>query len=353
MSPIQEAIEYLELHEAGDDFSYRKVAQKFGVDRTTLSRRHRGVQRSHRAQAQHQLVLSPQQEEEIVRHIERCTRDGLPPTRSILKNFGTAVAPWEVSDSWITRFLHRHADRITTKWSAGIDRERHQADSKHKYELYFNLLHSKMREHGIEERNTYNMDEKGFFVGVTSRTKRIVTKAVWESKERTAAIKDGNREWVTLLACVCASGEALPPALVYQGISGIQSSWISDLVAEQHQIFVSHSATGWSNNDLGLAWLEQVFDRYTAAKARRQWRLLILDGHGSHLTPEFLDYCNAHRILLMVFPPHSTHSLQPLDVVLFAPLSRHYTSELTHFLQRSQGITRITKRDFFSNFWPA
>jgi hypothetical protein len=81
-----------------------------------------------------------------------------------------------------------------------------------------------MREYKIEERDTYNMDEKGFFVGVTTRTKRGFTKRVWASKERTAAIQDGNREWVTLLACVCASGESLPPALIYQGKSGIQSS---------------------------------------------------------------------------------------------------------------------------------
>jgi hypothetical protein len=166
-------------------------------------------------------------------------------------------------------------------------------------------------------------------------------------------MRDGNREWVTLLACVCASGEALPPALIYQGISGVQSSWVDDLLAEQHQIFVSHSASGWSNNDLGLAWLQQVFERFTAAKARRQWRLLILDGHASHLTPDFLEYCEAKRIMVMVYPPHSTHSLQPLDVVLFSPLSKHYTEELTKRLQRTQGISRITKRDFYSNFWPA
>jgi hypothetical protein len=184
----------------------------------------------------------------------------------MLQNFGSAVAKWEVSDSWVTRFLHCHAGKLTTKWSAGMDRERHLADSKPKYEMYFNLLHSKMQEYGIDERNTYNMDEKGFFVGINSCTKRIVSKAIWESKERTAALRDGNREWVTLLACVCASGEALPLALIYQGTSGIQSTWVDNLLAEQHQIFISHSVTGWSNNNLGLAWLQQVFDRYTAAK---------------------------------------------------------------------------------------
>ena len=44
--------------------------------------------------------------------------------------------------------------------------------------MYFNLLHSKIREHGIDERNTYNIDKKGFFVSINSRTKRIVSKVI-------------------------------------------------------------------------------------------------------------------------------------------------------------------------------
>jgi transposase len=178
MDPIQEAIEYLESREARDNFSYRQVAKIFGVNRTTLSRRHKGLQVSHEAKCANQQQLNPQQEQEVVKHIERATRDGLPPTRGILKNFGSAVAQHEVSDSWVDRFRHRHPDKVTTKWDTGIDRERHLADSKHKYELYFNLLHSKMQEHGIDERNTYNMDEKGFFVGIADRRKRIFSKAI-------------------------------------------------------------------------------------------------------------------------------------------------------------------------------
>jgi hypothetical protein len=113
-----------------------------------------------------------------------------------------------------------------------------------------------MWKHGVDERNIDNMNEKDFFVGIHSRTKRIVSKAIWESKERTAALRDGNREWVTLLACVCTSGEALPPAIIYESTSGIQSTWVDGLVAKQHEVFIFHSATGWSNNDLGLAWLQ-------------------------------------------------------------------------------------------------
>jgi hypothetical protein len=141
----------------------------------------------------------------------------------MIQNIAETVAKQEVSESWVTRFLHRHADELTIKWSTGIDRNRHQADSEERYKLYFDLLHSKMREYNVGARNTYNMDEKGFFVAITTRSKRVFTKAIWASKERTAAVQDGNRVWITLLACVCASGDSWPPALVYQGSSGLQS----------------------------------------------------------------------------------------------------------------------------------
>jgi hypothetical protein len=51
-----------------------------------------------------------------------------------------------------------------------------------------------MQEHKIKERNTYNIDKKGFFVGIVHRRKRIFSKAVYESGERTAAMRDSNRE---------------------------------------------------------------------------------------------------------------------------------------------------------------
>jgi hypothetical protein len=94
------------------------------------------------------------------------------------------MAKWEVSESWITRFLHRHSDKLTTKLSTGIDRDRHKADSGSRHKAYFYLLHSKMKEYDIDERNTYNMDEKGFFIGRGIRSKRIFSKASWAQNRR-------------------------------------------------------------------------------------------------------------------------------------------------------------------------
>ena len=97
----------------------------------------------------------------------------------------------------------------------------------------------------------------------------------------------------------------------------------------------------------------QIFECETKEKARRSWRLLILDGHGSHISMKFIDYCDSHRILLAIYPPHSTHTLQPLDVCLFRPLLQAYSDQLTTFMDKCQGLSSITKRDFFHLFWHA
>ncbi|KAF7569911.1 hypothetical protein PtrM4_123260 [Pyrenophora tritici-repentis] len=68
---------------------------------------------------------------------------------------------------------------------------------------------------------------------------------------------------------------------------------------------------------------------------------------------DFINFCNDNKILLAVFPPHATHTLQPLDVSLFKPLSDAYLNELTKYLQDSQGLLSIVKGDFFHLFWNA
>lgn len=121
---------------------------------------------------------------------------------------------------------------------------------------------------------------------------------------------------------MCADGSALPPSLIYQAAGNdVQASWVEDIKLEEHSAHFATSPSGWTNDELGVAWLEQIFERCTKAKAGRKWWLLIVDGHGSHLTMDWIRYLDTHRILMAILPPHSTHTLQPLDGVLLRPCS--------------------------------
>jgi hypothetical protein len=354
MSAIEEALAEIESRRPIDSICYTTVAERRGVWRSTSTRRHQATTLSNASKSTNQRKLDEQQEQELVRYITRLKRQGLPPTRALIQNFASDVAKIPVSESWVTRFIGRHSIHLISKWTAGMDNNRHQADSGAKYSLYFDLLRDKITHYSIEPRHIYNMDEKGFSIEITGRSKRIFSRRMWERKEVRAAIQDGFREWITLLACVCADGSHLPPSLIYQSAaSAIQSSWVEDVKVNEHSVHITSSPSGWTNNDIGLAWLEQVFNRYTKEKARQSYRLLILDGHGSHISMDFIECCDQNKILLAVFPPHSTHTLQPLDVCMFKPLSQAYSNELSAFLERSQGLPPIKKGDFSPLFWKA
>lgn len=65
----------------------------------------------------------------------------------------------------------------------------------------------------------------------------------------------------------------------------------------------------------------------------------------------FIKYCDCHRILLLILPPHTTHVLQPLDVVLFAPLASQYSNAVTEHLHSSQALLGVPKSEFFRLFY--
>jgi hypothetical protein len=354
MGSIAKAIKAMKSRELGDNIPASKYAAKYDVNQVTLRRRWKGVQAPRETKNITQQNLSPQQELGLVEYINELTDFGIPPTRDMIRNFGSAVAERDLSESWVQRFIERNRDHLISRWSTGIDRNRHQADTLDKYDNWFDLLHSKIEEHKIEPRLLYNMDEKGFMIGVEKRSKRWFSKQVFLHGGIQKALQDGNRDWITALCTICADGTTLPPALIYEAMNdNVRDIWVEDIQPEQHQVYVASSPSGWTNERLGLAWLKDVFDANTKSKARRKWRLLIVDGHGSHITRQFIDHCIKNRIFLAILPPHSTHQLQPLDVVMYSPLSAAYSSELQQQQYRSLGLLPVKKADFFPLFWSA
>jgi hypothetical protein len=67
-------------------------------------------------------------------------------------------------------------------------------------------------------------------------------------------LQDGNREWISLLACVCADSTALPLALIYAADSkNIQYTWVEDVKVGEHIAFFRVLGSGWLNDAFSLA----------------------------------------------------------------------------------------------------
>jgi hypothetical protein len=86
----------------------------------------------------------------------------------------------ELGVHWVDRFITRYEVNLISRWVTGIDRARHRADSLPKDTLYFSLLHEKISKYDVKAGNIYNMDKKGFLLGILTRLKRVFSRRLYE-----------------------------------------------------------------------------------------------------------------------------------------------------------------------------
>ena len=75
------------------------------------------------------------------------------------------------------------------------------------------------------------------------------------------------------------------------------------------------------------------------------YRLLIMDGHISHINFEFVQFCEDYRIIPICFLLHTTHLLQFFYLVIFSLLKRAYLQKVDEFI--ALGVTGLNKEWFF------
>lgn len=93
------------------------------------------------------------------------------------------------------------------------------------------------------------------------------------------------------------------------------------------KVYVEASESGFTSNEIAIKWL-QHFIAHSDSGPECDWKLLIMDNHGSHETPEFIQLANDNHILPYPLIPHMTHCMQPLDVGIFQPYKHWHDAKI-------------------------
>ncbi|EIW67026.1 hypothetical protein TREMEDRAFT_15754, partial [Tremella mesenterica DSM 1558] len=284
-------------------------------------------------------ALTPTEEDCLVDYIKHNTLLGQSPTATLVLEVAeelrrnrplissSSVPLPSLGRNWIAKFKSRHPT-VSSTWTRQMERACFVGTGTDRMIPWFAEVGSLMEKNHYKPSNIFNMDETGFGIGTTQASRVL---AVFEGdgiRGKAWKTSPGRQEWVTIIECISADGEALPPMVIFKGNRVDGWHW-------------SYSNKGWSNNTLGYEWLKDVFIPTTSPSTTSSTpnkpsdrRLLILDGHGSHVQACFVT-CMQHNIDLVVLPSHSSQDTQPLDIAVFAPYKKVLRDESDKWARRT------------------
>ncbi|KAF5263500.1 hypothetical protein FOXYS1_5748 [Fusarium oxysporum] len=242
--------------------SQNQSAQKHGMPQTTLSDRLRGLPSKSEVTQPAQL-LSKSHESRLVTWILRQEALGYAPSHSQVRATVAALLRQQgrerhIGVHWLARFIKRHPD-IETK--------------------YFGIRESECG--WIKPENTVNVDEGGIMAGFG-----LDSLVIGSSDPRRKAFLKGSqsRTWTTFIEAVTADGRLLKPGIIFKG-KELQQQWFIDEFRKIADWYYITSDNGWTDNHIAVEWLKEVYLPQTQPADESDARLIILDGHGSHVSP--------------------------------------------------------------------
>ena len=239
-----------------------RAALEHGVPRTTLQDRISG-RVLNGCRPGRKPYLSKLEERDLSKFLVEVADIGYGKSRQEIKLLATYAAKdkgiltddsHELSDGWYYRFMSRQ-EHLSLRKGDQIANVRMDCLNREVMNSYFELLKKTLSENNLLDSpdRIYNVDETG--MPLDHRPPKVVTKR-GQKKVRTRT--SGNKAQITVIACVSAAGQAIPPFVIFDA-KGLNHEWTKgEIVGTMYGL----SDSGWVDRDLFKGWLTQHFLKY-------------------------------------------------------------------------------------------
>lgn len=328
------------------NISIRKAAELYGVPRSTLGDHIRGRVLPG-AKSGPSKLLSDEEELELLSFLCRLSEIGYPKTRRQVIELVQRIVSSRghidrISNGWWDSFQRRHPE-LSLRSASSLSTARSKASNPQCIDQYFNILEETLEEYALSDKPgcVFNMDETG--MPLDPKAPKTIH---MRGKRNPCCTSSGAKVQITVVGCVSASGQSLPPMVIWD------RKTLNPQLAEGEVpgTIYGLSAKGWMDGVLFDQWFCRHFLTY-APPARPL--LLLLDGHSSHFCPHAVELAAKEKVVLFTLPPNTTHLTQPLDKGIFGPLKFAWRRVCHEFLSRNpgRGITRYDFSSLFSEAW--
>lgn len=233
-------------------------------------------------------------------------------------------------EEWLANFMKKFHFSLRTPEATSIGRM--MGFNKVQVEMFFEVLRDVRQKYSFPANNIYNADESGLST-VPTKLPKVISPVGNKRVSKVVSTERGRN--ITIICCMSATGLYVPPFLIFP-----RKRMRAELLENAPPGSVGYgSDNGWVNTELFLAFL-QHFAKHVKPTAETPV-LLLVDNHSSHITLLAINFCRDNNIIMLGFPPHTTHRLQPLDVAFFGPLKTFFSQASDNFSvsHPGQGIT--------------
>ncbi|CAF5007795.1 unnamed protein product [Rotaria sp. Silwood1] len=135
------------------------------------------------------------------------------------------------------------------------------------------------------------------------------------------------KQYTTALIEISAAGQVISPFIIYSG-KVLMNTWCKG-GPDGSRYAVTKK--GWINSCSFEYLLREMF--IPATQHLNRPLLLVMDGHNAHMNINIIQLMKQHKIVCLILPPHCTHTLQPIDVVVFNNVKTDWSNIVTNYLK--------------------
>ncbi|KAJ8972583.1 hypothetical protein NQ314_000111 [Rhamnusium bicolor] len=249
---------------------------------------------------------------------------------------------------WMRCFMNRHP-KLSYRKPESISIDRTSSFNLQNVKMFFdNYAHVQRKEKFFPDR-IVNMDETG--ITTVLQAPKVICKGGLKQVGQCVSAKRGTL--VTFCGIITAVGTAIPPVYIFPRVR-MKDAYLFGAVPGA-VAFASKS--GWMTSEIFVRVLEHIKKHKHISCDNKL--LLIVDNHGTHISLNAINYCRDNGIVMLSFPPHCTHRMQPLDIGVYGPFKNRCKSSFNDYILghprkaiNIYNVAQLTAQPYLLSFTP-